>query len=168
MPRRRRDKSQYDNLDTGGGAYTGKDIKVGGDFIGRDYKVINNIHHHHESNSRNNHANRQKEEHLRIEAQLTSTVIKPIRSILFPAVLVLSLMQILCLPLSLFLEDLWAIVLLPLVVIFAIHSWVNFRMEDAFRISGFYDNLSVDRRTKLKQEMQNKKWALLSYLEIME
>lgn len=159
MPRRKSKNSQDNNLNTGGGAHVGKGINTGRDFIGRDYNIVTNIYPPYKSNTSVNQANHQEKEYFRIEAQLTSTVIEPIRRILFPVVLILSLMQLLCLPLLLFLEDIWPIVLLPLVVILLLHSWGNFRMENAFRISGFYDNLSVDRRTKLKQELQNKKWG---------
>lgn len=166
MPPRKKARSKANklntgsNLDTGGGAHIGGDVTAGRDVIGRDYNytVINNYPSR-ESRAKADRASRTEQRALSTETEITEKINEWVKNFLFPATLGLILLELLCMFGILFLHDLWPITFLPLAIIFVIHYRAECRIVQAFRRAGFYDNLTLDRRDRLKDELKKKKWG---------
>lgn len=154
--RRRRDKEH--KTDTDGGAFIGNDVNAGRDFVGRDYTVTTHVHHHHAAASKRSRSASKSQGAPTVEATVTNTVIALFHHG-FPYIVVLVLLQLLCLPLFLTIPNLWPLLILPSVLLAAMLYAINNQTEHLLRVTGFYDQLSVDKRKQVKDALGQKQWG---------
>lgn len=151
MARKNKKGRKNYRFDTAGGAYIGGDVNAGGDFIGRD--KVTNIHHHYPAGKQRRNNSSQQQKMQKVETEVTDRVVKPVQR-RFPIVIGLAATQVFLSPLMLAVPEYLPIWLLPSGVLFVLYRIENRRIEKQLRVSGFYDDLSVDQRKRLIDSLQ--------------